>query len=116
MRSGTSYLAPPPLWDNPDADTSCPLCSVARQTLEHAILSCASTAHEISRLLQEVSDLTPEGPLWSDQQLLIPLAEFIRTTTTGFPPRMPLLAPSLHLPFLNLLLPSTSQSAPGPQD
>jgi len=115
MRSGKSYLAAHPSWDNPDADTSCPLCSQAPQTFEYAILSCPSSASQRSRLLQGVSDLTPEAPIWSDQQLLIALAEFIRTTATGFPPGMPPLARSLHTPPPPLL-PSTSLPPPGPRD
>jgi len=115
MPSGKSYLTAHPSWDNPDADTSCPLCSEAPQTLEHAILSCPSTAHQRSCLLQGVSDLAPEAPIWSDQQLLIALAEFIRITATGFPPGMPPLAPSLHTPP-NPLFPPIALPAPGPQD
>ena len=116
MRSGKSYLAAHSSWDNPDADTSCPLCFAAPQTFEHAILSCPSSPDQRSRLLQGVSDLAPEAPIWSDQQLLIALAEFIHTTATGFTPGMPPLAPSLQTPPANPLLPSTALSAPGPQD
>jgi len=102
MRSGKSYLAAHPSWEDPDADTSCPLCSEAPQTFKHAILSCSSSARQRSRLLQGVSDLAPEAPVWSDQQLLIALSEFIRTTATGFPPEMPPLGPSLHTPTKTL--------------
>jgi len=98
MRSGKSYLAAHPSWGDPDAEKSCLLCSEAPQTFEHAILSCPSSARQRSRLLQGISDLAPEAPIWSDQQLLIALAEFIRTTATGFPPGMPPLARSLHTP------------------
>jgi len=115
MRSGKSYLAAHPSWEDPGADTSCPLCFEAPQTFKHAILSCPSSARQRSRLLQGVSNLAPEAPIWSDQQLHIALAEFIRTTATGFPPGMPPLAPSLHTPT-NPLFPSTSLSAPGPRD
>jgi len=115
MRSGKSYLAAHPSWEEPEAVTSCPLCSEAPQIFEHAILSCPSFARQRSRLLQGVSDLAPEAPIWSDQQLLIALAEFIRTTATCFPPGMPPLAPSLHTP-LNPLFPSTHLPAPGPRD
>jgi len=96
IRSGKGDPAAHPSWEDPDADTSCPLCSEAPQTFKHTILSCASSARQRFRLLQGVSDLAPEAPIWSDQQLLIALAEFIRTTATGFPPGMPPLAPSLH--------------------
>jgi len=116
MRSGKSYLAAHPSWEDPDADTSCLLCSEAPQTFEHAILACPSSARHRSRLLQGVSDLAPEAPIWSDQLLLIVLAEFICTTATGFPPGMPPLAPSLNASHPNPLLQSTALSAPGPRD
>ena len=116
MRSGNRYLAAHPSWDNPDTDRCCVLCSEAPQTFEHAILSCLSSACQRSRLLQGVSDLNPEGPIWCDQQLLIALAEFIRTTATGFPPGMPPLTPSLHKPPTNPLLISATLPAPGPRD
>ena len=116
MRSGKSYLAARPSWSNPDADTSCPSCLGAPQTFEHAILSYPSFARQRSRLLQGVSDLAPEAPVWSDQQLLIALAEFISTTATGFPPGMPPLAPSLHKPPINPLLLPTAIPFPGPRD
>jgi len=116
MRSGKSYLAAHPSWDSPDADTSCPLCSEAPQTFKHAIPSCPSSARQRSCLFQGVSDSAPEAPIWSDQQLLIALAEFIRTTATGFSPGMPPLAPSLHTPPTNPLLESASLPAPGPRD
>jgi len=67
IRSGKSYLTAHPSWDNPDADTSCPLCSEAPQTFKHAILSCPSSVHQRSRLLHGVSDFAPEAPIWSDQ-------------------------------------------------
>jgi len=98
MSSGKSYLAAHHSWGNPDADMSCPLCTEAPQAFDHAILSYPSSPHQRSRLLQGVSDLVPEAPIWSDQQLLIALAECIRTTATGFPPGMPPLASSLHAP------------------
>jgi len=116
MRSQKSYLAAQPSWSNPDADTSCPLCSKTSQTFEQTILSCPSSARHRFRLLQGVSDLAPEAPIWSHQQLLIALAEFICTTATGFPPGMPTLAPSLHTPSPNPLLQYTSLPAPGPRD
>jgi len=50
--SGKSYLTAHPSWDNPDADTCCPLCSEAPQNFEHPILSCPSSARQRSRLLQ----------------------------------------------------------------
>jgi len=115
MSSGNGYLAAYPSWEDPDADTSCPLCSEAPQTFKYAILSCTSSAHQRS-LLPGVSDLAPEAAIWSDQQLLIALAEFIRTTATGFPLGIPPIALSLHSPTPNPLLQSTALSAPGPRD
>ena len=97
-RSGKRYLAAHPSWGNPDADLSCPLWSEGPQTFEHAILSCPSSTHQRSRLLQVVSELAPEATIWFDQQLLIALAEFIRTTATGFPPGLSPLASCLHNP------------------
>jgi len=113
MRSGKSYLSAHPSWESPDAETTCPLCSEAPQTFAHAILSCPSSAGERSRFHQGVSDLKPEAPLWSNQQLLIALTKFIRTTATGFPPGIPPLVPSLHT-SPNPLFPSTTPPAPGP--
>jgi len=46
MHSGKSNLAAHPSWEDPDADTCCPLCSEAPQTFKHAILSCPSSAHK----------------------------------------------------------------------
>jgi len=110
---GKGYLSADPSWDKPDSDTTCPLSSEASQTFTHAILSRPSSACQRSRLLQGVLDLAPQAPIWSDQQLLIAIAEFIHTTATGFPSRMSLLAPSLHtLP--NPLFPSTSPLHPWP--
>jgi len=116
MRSGQSNLSGHPSRNNPDADKSCPMYSEAPQTFEYAILSCPSSAGQRTRLLQGVSDLAPEAPIWSDQQLLNALAEFIHTTATGLPPGMSPLAPSLHNPPTNPLLQSTALSAPGPPD
>jgi len=99
MHSGKGYLTANTSWDNPDADTSCPLCAEAPQSFELAILSCpSSSSRQRSCLRQGVSEVAPEAPIWSNQQLLIALAAFIRPTATGFPPGMPPLAPSLHTP------------------
>ena len=103
MSSGKGYHAAHPSWDNPDTDTSCPLCSEAPQTFQHDILSCPSSPYQGSHLVQGVSDLASEAPIWSDQQLLIALAQFICTTATGFPLGMPPLASSLHTPPANPL-------------
>jgi len=104
MRSGKSYLAAHSSWQNPNPDPTCPNCLAAPQTLEHSILACASTSVQRSRLLQGISSVGPDAPLWSDQQSLLGLAEYIRTTATGFPPGMPPLAPSILPPTYDILL------------
>jgi len=114
VRLGKGYLAAHSSWDNSGPDTSCPHCAESRQTFEHAILSCPSTASPRTRLLQEVSDLAPEAPLWSDHQMLIGLAEFFCTILTGFPHGMPLLPPMLDRPSPDPLLPSPPTTALGP--
>ena len=63
MRAGKSYLAAHPTWRSPDADTSCPRCSLEPETFEHAILSCPSRQHSRSYLLHGVTDIGPEAPL-----------------------------------------------------
>ena len=115
MSFGKGYLRAHPSWNDPDADTSCPLYSEAPQTFAHAIQSCPSSACQRSCLLQGVSDLAPEAAIWSNQQLLIALPDLVHTTATGFPPGMPRLAPSLYT-SANPLFSSTTPSAPGPQD
>jgi len=88
MRAGKSYLAAHPTWRSPDGDTSCPRCGLEPETFEHAIRSCPSRQHSRSRLLQGVTDIGPEAPLWSSLPLLKRLATFIGLTSTGFPPTM----------------------------
>jgi len=108
MRSAKSYLTAHPSGVNPDGDTSCPLCSGAPLTFDHAILSGPSSAEQRSCLLHGISDLAPKAPIWSDQQLVIAPAEFIRTPAPGFPPGMPPLAFSLQTPPPNPLFQSTA--------
>jgi len=114
MRSGESYLAAHTSWENPNPETTCSRCSDAPQSFEHAILTCPLSAWQRSRLLQGLPDLGPEAPIWTDQQGLIGLAEFIRVTAIRFPPLMPLLSPSVHAPLPNPFLASTSLPAPSP--
>jgi len=71
MRSGKSYLAANTSWENPNPDTTCPHCCDAPQCFEYAMLVCLSSARQRSHLLQGVSDLGWEAPIWSDQQMLI---------------------------------------------
>jgi len=114
MHSGKCNLAAHASREHPDSATCSLLCSEAPQTFKHSILSCPTSARQRSRLLQGISDLTPEAPIWSDQQLLLVLAEFNRPTATGFPPGMPPLAPSLHTPPPNLLRQSNPPIPPCP--
>jgi len=88
MRAGKGYLAAHPTWRSPKADTSCPRCGLEPETFEHTILSCPSRQHSRMRLLQGVTDIGPEAPLWSSLPLLKRLATFIGVTFTGFPPTM----------------------------
>ena len=88
MRAGKSYLAAHPTWRSPDADTTCPRCGLEPETFEHAILTCPSRQGARSRLLQGVSSVGQDAPLWSSLPLLKRLASFIGVTSTGFPPSM----------------------------
>jgi len=88
MRAGKSYLAAHPTWRSPDANTTSPRCGLEPETFEHAILSCPSRRHSMSRLLHGVTDVGPEGQLWSSLPLLKRLTTFIGVTCTGFPPSM----------------------------
>jgi len=102
MRSGKSYLAAHPSWDSPDADTSCPLCSEAPQTFEHAIRSCPSSARQRSRHLQGVYDLAlspRSGPTkscllrWLSTSTQPPLASHRGCPTCSLPSRPPFKPP-----------------------
>jgi len=88
MRAGKSYLATHLTWRSPDTDTSCPRCCLESETFEPSILSCPSRQHSRSRLLQGVTDVGPQAPLWTSLRLLKRLAAFIGVTSTGLPPRM----------------------------
>ena len=99
MRAGKRYLAADPAWRSPDANTSCPSCSLEHETSKHAILSCPSR-HSRSRLLHGVTDVGPDAPLWSSLPLLKRLGTFIGVTSTGFPSTMfPPTTPPSSPPF-----------------
>jgi len=52
-------------------------------------------AHHRECLLQGLSDVGPDSPLWTAKDLLLALAAFIRATATNYPPDMfPSLPPS----------------------
>jgi len=100
MKAGKGYLAAHPTWRSPDADTSYPGCGLEPETCEHAILACPWRPYSRSRLLHVITEVGPEGPLWTSLSLLKRLATFIGVTSTGFPPTMfpPTTLPS-SLPF-----------------
>jgi len=87
MRSGKSYLRGHPSWDD-DGPTTCPSCSEAPETFEHAILHCSAKEPTRTRHLQGVSELGPDAPVCSSAALLGALARFVRSTATAFPPGM----------------------------
>jgi len=70
----------------------------------YAICAYPSSVWQRSRLFQGVSELGPVAPIWTDHQLLVDLAEFIRVTAIGFPPGMLPLPPSIHTPRLTPFL------------
>ena len=100
MRSRKSYLATHPSWFNENPDTTCPRCGSAPETLKHAVLYCPDKSRERHRLLETVSSLGPDSPVWSDSSLIYALGRFIWVTRTGFPtPDSPPPAFSHHLAF-----------------
>jgi len=87
MRAQKSYLATHPSWSRMEEPRQCPRCGEEEETFSHAILRCQSTSYHRERLLQGLSDVGPDSPLWSDKQLLLALAAFIRATD-NYPPDM----------------------------
>jgi len=87
MRCGKSYLRAHQSWDD-DGPTTCPSCAKARETCEHAILHCPAKGQARNRLLQGVTELGPDAPVWSSVALLGALTRFVRSTATAFPPGM----------------------------
>ena len=95
MRAQKSYLAANPPSYRVLEPRHCPRCGNEDETFSHAILRCPSTADKREHLLQGLSDVGPESPLWSSRPLLLALAAFIMATGTNFPPDMlPSLPPS----------------------
>ena len=88
MRAGKSNLAAHSSWTAPEADTSCPHCSLEPESFEHTILTCHSRQGARTCLLHGVTDVGHEGPLWSSLPLLKRLATYISVTSWGFPPTM----------------------------
>ena len=102
MGSGKSYLAAYPSWFNENPDTTCPCCASAPEKLEHVVLFCPDKSRERHHLLETVSSLGPDSPVWSDPSLIHALGRFISVTRTSFP--IPDPPPALS--------PSTSPSPP----
>ena len=88
MRAQKSYLAPHPSWSKLDDPSHCLRCGEEDETFSHAILRCQSTSYHRDRLLQGLSDVGPDSPLWLDKNLLLALATFITATGTNYPPDM----------------------------
>jgi len=90
-----SYLAAHPSWSRLDDPKHCPRWGEEEETFSHAILRCQSTSFHRERLLQGITSVGPDSPLWSSKILLLALAAFIRATATNYPPDMfPSLPPS----------------------
>jgi len=95
MRAQKSYLAAPPSWSSLDDPKHCPRCGEEDETFSLAILRCQSTSFHRERLLQGLTSVGPDSPLWTSKDLLLALAAFIRATATNYPPDMfPFLPPS----------------------
>jgi len=107
MRAQKCYLAAHPSWSRVDEPRPCLRCCEEEETFSHAILRCQSTSYHRDRLLQGLSDVGPDSPLWSDKQLLLALATFIRATGTNYPPDM---FPSLPRSLASMVFPSSPPS------
>ena len=95
MRAQKSYLAAHSSWSRVDEPRHYPRGGKEEETISHGILHCQSTSYHRDCLIQGLSDVSPDYPLWSDKALLLALAAFIRATGTKYPPNMfPSLPPS----------------------
>jgi len=107
MRAQKSYLAAHPSSSRVNEPRHCPRWGEEEETFSHAILRCQSTSYHRGRLLQGLSDMGPDSPLWSDKELLLALAAFIQATGTGYPPDM---FPSLPPSLASMVFPSSPSS------
>ena len=89
MRAGKSYLAAHPNWGDTDPILTCPWCEEAPETFAHAVLHCSAKSDARARHLPGVRSVSPASPLWQDRDLVLGLAQYIRSTGTAFPPEMP---------------------------
>jgi len=108
-RAQKSYLAAHPSWSSLDDPKHCPRCGEEEETFSHAILRCQSTSFHRERLLQGLTSVGPDSPLWTNKNLLLALATFIRATATNYPPDM---FPSLPSSPASMVFPSSRISRP----
>lgn len=87
MRSNESYLKAHPSWDTSKPHT-CQKCGEAPKTFDHIILSCPAKGPARDRHLQEISDWSPDAPVYSSVVLLHPLSSLFRSMNTAFAPGM----------------------------
>jgi len=109
MRAQKGCLAAHPSWSSLDDPKHCPRWSQEEETFSHAILRCQSTAFHRERILQGLSSFGPDSRLWTDKNLLLALAAFIRATATNYPPDM---FPSLPPSPASMVFPSCPISRP----
>jgi len=109
MRAQKSYLAAHPAWSSLDIPKHCPRCGEEEETFSHGILRCQSPSFHREPLLQSLTSVGPDSPLWTDKDLLLALAAFIRATATNYPPDM---FPSLPPSLASMVFPSSPISPP----
>jgi len=84
MRAQKCYPAAHPLWSRLDEPKHCPRCCKEVETLSHAILRCWSTSYHRECLLQGPPCVGSDPPLWTNKDLFLALAAFIRATGTNY--------------------------------
>jgi len=109
MRAQKSDLAAHPSWSRLNDPKHCPRCGEEDETFSHAILCCQSTSFHSECLLQGLTSVGPDSPLWTSKYLLLALAAFIRATATNYPPDM---FPSLPPSPASMVFPSSPISRP----
>jgi len=108
-RAQKSHLAAHPSWSRLDESRYCPRCGEEEETFSHATLRCQSTSYHREYLLQGLCSVGPDSPLWTDKDLLLALATFIRATGANYlPDILPFLPPSLA----SMVFPSSLASHP----
>lgn len=95
MRAHKSYLAGHTSWMNPLADTTCPRCEEEDEDFTHAIINCPARASARDNHIPTAQNL---HSLWSNPTTMAGLANYIRSTKTGFPPQNGIpVSPPYHL-------------------